>query len=314
MTDVRLRSPVASRAGELREVAPVVRSIGRGVTRAIGVATAPIRPLPHFLIIGAKRGGTTSLYSYLLEHPRVAGLFPSARHLPLRAERKGVHYFDERFRSGRHWYRSNFPSQAYRRLVGRRVGGPIVSGEATPYYLFHPHAAARARLAVPHARIIVLLRNPTDRAYSHYQEQRRRGHEHLATFEEAIEAEPLRLAGEQERLERDPAAVSFAHEHQSYVAQGHYLESLEPWLRNFPSCQIHIARSEDMYADPQSTYDQILDFLGLPAFVLPHPEPLNGTFAAPIPAGLRDRLDAHYAPHNAALEERLQRSFGWVRP
>jgi hypothetical protein len=276
--------------------------------------TASGRPLPDFLLIGAKRSGTTSMFHHLLAHPQVLGLFPSARRLPLRSERKGVHFFDTRFEAGQRWYRSNFPSQSYRSLVARRAGGPVLAGEATPYYLFHPQAAARARLVVPGARILVLLRNPVDRAYSHYNEQRRRGHEHLATFEEAVRAEPGRLEGEHERLVRDPSATSFAHEHQSYVTQGRYLEALEPWLHAFPMKQVHIVRSEDLYADTQSTYDQVLDFLGLPRFVLPDPEPLNGTSSPPLPDGLRARLVAELAPHNAALEDRLGRSFGSGEP
>jgi hypothetical protein len=317
MAEVRLDAPVAEArgAGEAIPTIPgAVRYLGRGTTRALGMFTASFRPLPDFLLIGAKRGGTTSMFHHLLAHPQVLGLFPSARRLPLRAERKGVHYLDARFDAGPRWYRSNFPSQPYRSLVARRVGGPVLTGEATPYYLFHPHAAARAQRAVPRARIIVLLRNPVDRAYSHYNEQRRRGHEHLATFEEAVRAEPGRLDGEHERLVRDPSASSFAHEHQSYVTQGRYLEALDPWLHAFPMEQVHIVRSEDLYADTQSTYDRVLHFLGLSPFVLPDLAPMNGTSSPPLPVGLREHLAAELTPHNAALEDRLGRSFGWDEP
>ena len=288
-----------------------VRALGRGAVRAGGMVTAPARPLPDFLIIGAKRGGTTSLFHHLLAHPQVLGLFPSARRLPMRAERKGVHQFDARCETRGWWYRSNFPSAPARAWAARRTGGPVLTGEATPYYLFHPHAAGRANAIVPRARIIVLLRDPVDRAYSHYNEQRRRGHEHLTSFEAAVEAEPRRLDGEHERLVGDPTATSFAHEHQSYMTQGRYLDALEPWLRAFPAAQVHVVRSEDLYADTRSTYDRVLDFLGLPPFVLPDPGPLNGTSSPPLPVGLRARLAAELAPHTAALEARLGRSFGW---
>jgi hypothetical protein len=311
MTDVRVDAPAAGAPKAMPEIPSPVRYLGRGALRAVGLASAPFRPLPDFLVIGAKRGGTTSLFHHLLAHPQVLGLFPSARHLPMRAERKGVHQFDVRSDAGAWWYRSNFPSARSRTRAARRAGGPVLSGEATPYYLFHPHAAGRARAIVPAARIIVLLRNPVDRAYSHYNEQRRRGHEHLATFAAAVEAEPRRLAGEHERLVRDPAATSFAHEHQSYVTQGRYLEALEPWLLAFPAAQVHVVRSEDLYTATQATYDRILDFLGLPRYVLPDPGPLNGTSSPPLPVGLRDRLAAELAPHTAALEARLGRSFGW---
>lgn len=315
MADVRGDAPVAgARNKRTSELPGAARYLGRGATRALGILTASVRPLPDFLIIGAKRGGTTSMFHQLLAHPQVQGLFPSARRLPLRAERKGVHYFDSRFDAGSRWYRSNFPSQPSRALVARRAGGPVLTGESTPYYLFHPHAASRAKLVLPGARVIVLLRDPVDRAHSHYNEQRRRGHEHLATFEEAVRAEPERLQGEHERLTRDATAVSFAHEHQSYVAQGRYLEALEPWLQAFPTEQVHVVRSEDLYADTQSTYDQVVDFLGLPRFVLPDVGPLNATSSPALPGALRERLVAEFAPHNAALEARLDRSFGWAEP
>jgi hypothetical protein len=311
MADVGVDAPVVGATKAVPEVPGAVRYLGRGAMRALGVVTAPARPLPDFLIIGAKRGGTTSMFHHLIAHPQVLGLFPSARRLPMRAERKGVHQFDARADTGAWWYRSNFPSAPYRSVVARRTGGPVRTGEATPYYLFHPHAAGRAGAIVPGARIIVLLRDPVDRAYSHYHEQRRRGHEELATFEEAVEAEPRRLAGEHERLVQDPTATSFAHEHQSYVTQGRYLEALDPWLRAFPAAQVHVVRSEDLYVDTQTTYDRVLDFLGLPRYVLPDPGPMNGTSSPPLPVGLRRRLAAELAPSTAALEARLGRSFGW---
>jgi hypothetical protein len=314
MTEVSVDVPDAGATRTIPEIPRPVRYLGRGATRAVGMLTAPARPLPDFLLIGAKRGGTTSMFHHLLAHPRVIGLFPSARRLPLRSERKGCHYFDARFDAGGWWYRTNFPSRPYRSLVARRTGGPVLTGEATPYYLFHPHAAMRAKAVLPRGRIIVLLRDPVDRAYSHYNEQRRRGHEDLTTFEEAVRAEPWRLEGEHERLVHDPTATSFAHEHQSYLTQGRYLEALEPWLRAFPVEQVHIVRSEDMYADTQSTYDQVLDFLGLPHYVLPNLGPLNGTSSPPLPVGLRERLAAELAPYNAALEARLGRSFDWAEP
>src|SRR5215213_1690270 len=122
--------------------APAVRALARGGLRAVGVASAPLRPLPDYLIVGAKRSGTTSLHRWLLAHPEVLPLFPSARWLPLRSDIKGVHFFDRPDRHGRWWYRSHFPTRPTRALVARRAGGgPVAAGEASPYYLHHPHAA-----------------------------------------------------------------------------------------------------------------------------------------------------------------------------
>ncbi len=129
---------------------------------------------PAFVIVGAQRGGTTSLYRYLAAHP---GVLP--------ASRKELHYFTNRHDRGPDWYRSQFPP----------TPPGTITGESTPYYLFHPHAPRRLHAFAPDVKLIVLLRNPVDRAYSHYQLQVRRRHETLP-FEEAIAREEERLAGE----------------------------------------------------------------------------------------------------------------------
>ncbi len=274
------------------------------------MVSAPLRPLPDYLIVGAKRSGTTSLHRWLLAHPDVLPLFPSARRLPLRADIKGVHFFDHPGR-GAWWYRSHFPTRASRALAARRSGdGRVVAGEATPYYLHHPHAAARAAQVVPDARVIVLLRDPVDRAWSHWKEQRRRGFEPLATFEEALDAEPARLAGEAERLAADPGYRSFAHEHQSYATTGRYREPLARWEAAFPASQLLVLRSEDGFADPQGTFDRVLEFLGLRPARLADVPPFN-TIAGALAPATRARLAAELTPDTAALEAHLGRSFGW---
>src|SRR5690348_10288383 len=93
--------------------------------------------MPDFLIIGTQRGGTSSLYHYLLGHPQIAA-----------ATKKEVHFFDNNFHCGISWYRAQFPALVQRdggETIGRQR---IITGEASPYYLFHPHAPARAALVV----------------------------------------------------------------------------------------------------------------------------------------------------------------------
>lgn len=301
-------TPNAPRPARTRR-APALRAAARGAVRGAGIATAPLRPPPDFLVIGAKRSGTTSLYRWVLAHPQVLPLYPSARWLPLRSDIKGVHGFDGD--RGTWWYRSHFPTRPTRALAARRVGGrPVVAGEATPYYLHHPHAAARAAATVPRARLVVLLRDPVERAWSHWKEQRRRGFEPLETFEEALAAEPARLAGEVERLAADPRYRSFAHEHQSYAATSRYTEALARWQAAFRPDQLLVLRSEDLFADPQETFARVLLFLGLRPAQLSEAAPFNRIAGTLAPA-TRARLAAELAPDTAALEARLGRSFGW---
>ncbi|HMS87035.1 MAG TPA: hypothetical protein PKE56_01225, partial [Acidimicrobiales bacterium] len=145
--------PVTPRHGPLeraRRSAPGVAATDaakRGL-RLVGLATADLRPGPDLLVIGAKRGGTTSLWRYLSEHPGVLPTFPRAQQI------KGTYFFDEEWHRGSRWYRSHFPTTATRRLAARRLGHPTVAFEASPYYLFHPLAPERARLVVPDALVV----------------------------------------------------------------------------------------------------------------------------------------------------------------
>jgi hypothetical protein len=227
----------------------------------------------------------------------VAPLFPSAERVPLmRENQKGVHYFDTGFANGPAWYRAHFRTDWLLRRTDR------ITGEASPYYLFHPFAAQRASELVPTARIIVLLREPVARTYSHWSEQTRNGVESLS-FADALDAEPDRVAGEVERMRRDPRYVSFAHEQQTYALQSEYADSLEQWLALFPRTQWCPLRSEDLYADPQGTFDRVIAFLGLEPHTLVDPKPWNAAPAPPLDPGLRARLEARFAPARARVSD-----------
>lgn len=271
--------------------------------RSWGRATASLRARPDYLVIGTKRGGTTSLARWLIDHPHVAPLFPA------RETRKGTYYFDVNYHRGEDWYRSHFPTRAALALRSRAAGRRILVGEATPYYLAHPHAPVRARRYAPDARIVVLLRNPVDRAFSHWQERVRNQVESL-DFAAAIAAEPARLAGEYERMLADPAYVSFAHQHHGYLAQSDYAEGLSRWLDLWPPSQLLIRRSEDLYADPAKLYTEVTDFLGLDP-ILPEFRVFNRRPGVEFDPDLRAELEDRLAPSVAKLEGVLGRSMDW---
>jgi hypothetical protein len=300
------RSHPGKALAELKRSAPgPVKSGARYAFRTYGMATAGIRPLPDFLIVGTKRGGTTSLYRYLLEHPAVLPTFPSFRTL------KGVHYFDEHFARGLRWYRSHFPAEPYRALLQRSMGVRPLIGEASPNYLFHPLGAARAAGSVPQAKIIMLLRNPIDRAWSQYKDQVKLGFETLS-FEDAIEREPTRLAGEVERMLADPGYYGAAFDRYSYLARGRYLDQLRAWRTAFPDeQQLLILCSEDLYGDAERVYYRVLDFLGLPPFSLNVYRPHNAIPATKMAASTRRHLAAYFAPYNRQLSEHLGTDLGW---
>jgi hypothetical protein len=286
----------------------VVRRPVKRLFRGFGVATSDFRPLPDYLIIGTHRGGTTSLHQYLQQHPCVGPNFPRLQNV------KGVRYFDQNYFRGLDWYRSHFPTVAYRSYLRHRHGEPVLTGEASPYYLFHPAAAERAAKDVPQAKIIALLRDPIERAYSHWKRERRDGTEPLESFEDAIAAEPGRLAGEVGRILSDDRYYSYAHENFSYITQGLYLDSLRRWLEPYPREQVHVEVSERFLEDPQAVYDRVLRFLGLRPFALRDAERLNVT-SQRTGQGLGSEalreLTARLAPHNRRLEEYLGIKLGW---
>jgi hypothetical protein len=292
----------------------VVRRGGAAVFRTGGTLTAAWRPLPDFLLIGAKRAGSTSLFYALAENPHVLPLFPSARHLPKRNDTKGVHYFDSNADRSLAWYRGHLPTTYARQRAERRLGGPVVSGEGSPYYLFHPLAPERAAAAVPEARLVVTLRDPIARTYSHWKEQTRNGVETLS-FREALEAEAGRTAGEERRIVADPTYRSFAHENQSYAAQSDYAPMLRRWLEHFPREQLLVVVSEDFYATPQTVLDEVSDFLGIPrAVTTTATDVWNAAPGATLDPELVDQLAERFAPTCDYVQSLLGRPVPWTRP
>jgi len=283
---------------------------GSSAFRVIGSLTAAWRPLPDFLLIGTKRGGTTSLYYDLLKVPQIVPMFPSARYLPKANETKGAHFFDSNFHRGLNWYRSYMPTTWARKRAAKRLGKRVVVGEASPYYLFHPLAAARAHEVMPDAKIVALLRDPVERTHSHWKERRRGDAEPLG-FAEALEAEPQRLAGEVERILAEPNYTSYPHEQQSYVAQSHYAPALRRWADLYGMQNILVVTSEDYYANQPAVVAEVARFLGLDAPAIEAGGHLNAAPGTSMDPALRARLHAEFAADNAELQRMIGRELSW---
>src|SRR6266700_1010126 len=260
--------------------------------------------MPDFMIIETQRGGTTSLYNYLLAHPQIAA-----------ATKKEVHFFDRHFQHGIPWYRAQFPS-LIQGDMGETIGRQgVITGEASPYYLFHPHAPARAALVVPKTKLIVLLRNPVDRAYSHYYLAVKKGVETLS-FEEALAQEETRTRDEGQRLAADPHYFSYNHKHYTYLARGMYADQLQRWMNSFPQEQFFILKSEDFYATPDRKLKEIFQFLGLPDVAPVQQQEYKPFSSSTYSQGkmepeMRKRLLTYFEPYNERLYTLLGRDFGW---
>jgi hypothetical protein len=238
-----------------------LRAAGRQTVRTAAMATARWRPRPDVVIIGVKRGGTTSVFRDLERHPSMCPLVPSARRLPLRENMKGVHHFDTNAHRSSRWYRSHFPTSAARRLRARHTGDAFTA-EASPYYFFHPLGARRAALALPDTVFVVLLRDPVERTVSHWAEQTRNGVETLPLVD-ALDAEAGRVGDDAQRLADGSLARSPAHEQQTYAAQSEYSNSVQRWRDHVGSERLVVLFSEDYYRDPASTMAAITSAIGV---------------------------------------------------
>ncbi len=273
----------------------------RGPLRSYSAESEPATgALPDFLIIETMKGGTTFLYNLLTRHPLVE---PAAS--------KELRYFTDLIEEeGIEWYRYCFAEPKWK--DGRRT----ITGEATPSYLFHPLAPERAAHVVPQGRLIALLRNPVDRAYSHYQQMVRKGREPL-TFEEAIELEEARLRGGRDWLLEDERYASFDHEHYSYLSRGLYANQLLRWSGFFGDEQLLVLKSEDLYERRPDTLKRVLKFLELPEWEpedwekVPTKRNEGKSYDRGMDPVTRRRLEGFFEPHNLRLYEHLGIDLGW---
>jgi hypothetical protein len=257
--------------------------------------TAPLRGLPSALVIGAQRSGTTSIFNYLVQHPDVLP--------PLGKE---IHYFDFHYSRGIRYYRGRFP-------YSHRLRQGAMTLDATPYYLVHPLVPHRAAQLLPEVKLIALLRNPIERAYSHYQHEVRGGREPLS-FVEAIDREAERLAGEEERLRNEPGYYSWNHHRYSYTHRGLYVEQLRRWLQHFPRSQLLVLQSEFLYGQPAEAMARVHRFLGLKDHRLERYEDTyqRGNYERTMPPELRTRLARYFEPHNRELFQFLGEEYDWA--
>lgn len=264
--------------------------------RAVGVAAAAResadRMSPSFLIVGAQKAGTTFLHQELVRHPDVRP--------PLTKE---IHFLDDRFGRGLPWYLGHFARYD-------ESGG--ITGESSPGYLFHPHAPDRARRLLPGVRAVVLLRDPVQRAYSHYRHERRLGFETEPTFARAVEREDERTAAALLAVELDPERVSHEMRHFTYVARGRYAEQLARWTDALGRDRVLVVMSSDLFGEPRRVLDEVETFLGLDPWQPDELGPndmLGG--GPPLDPGLERELRGRFSDSDAELAQMLGRGLGW---
>ena len=254
--------------------------------------TTPLRVLPDFLVIGVMKGGTTSLFQYLAKHHQINPPF-----------RKEIKFFDLHYKQGLNWYRAHFPTKS-------KMKSGSITGEATPYYMFHPLAAQRIARDLPKVKLITILRNPVDRAYSHYNHMVRVGREQLS-FDDALEKEEERLFQEDEKIIASPDYSPFKHLHYSYKARGRYAEQISKWLELFQRDQMLFLSSDELYSTPSVVYGKALDFLKRPFSAPGNFKAFNQGEYDGLSTESREKLNAYFEPYNQQLYDLLNMDFGW---
>ncbi|GAA2653043.1 hypothetical protein GCM10010412_020790 [Nonomuraea recticatena] len=274
------------------------------VSRTTGRLTSGGRMLPSFLIMGAQRCGTTSLYRALAQHPL---LLKPVLH-------KGVHYFDVGYGKGISWYQGHFPLKVGAALLRKRYGRQPLAFESAPYYLYHPLAGERIARDLPGVKLIVLVRDPVERAFSAHSHELARGYETESHFEYAVELEVRRLAGAEERLRAEPHSVHHSHRHHAYLARGRYAEQLDRLEPLFGRERILVIDSHRFFAEPERTYARVLEFLQMPHMGNPAFERHNGrSRPKPLPESVRQTLMEHFEVYDTQLVPWLGGDPSWRR-
>lgn len=261
--------------------------------------TSPLRILPTFIIFGVSRSGTRSLNKYLNQHTSIR-----------MASRPEVHFFNksDNFHQGINWYKSFFPTKVYRDLFESRTKSKLQCGDATPDYMYNPNSPERIKKYLPDVKLIAVLRNPIDRAYSHYHYMVRTRREDLS-FDEAIK-------NEKNRIEDDLLMHNYDgdnYRRYSYLRRGIYVNQLETWYNAFPKQRILIIKSEDLANDDsiQKTLDEVFEFLNVSTFKIKNKGKVNIGKYPPMNSKLRKELSDYFRPHNLKLSSFLKMKFEW---
>lgn len=204
-------------------------------------------PQVGFIIAGVQKGGTTALFDYLADEPGVA-----------LSRVKEVHFFDD---ESQNWSRPDYA--AYHAHFDAPDGRPC--GEATPIYVYWPNSLERIRAYSPAMKLIVLLRDPVERAWSHWRMEYARG----------AETEPFAWCIREGRRRLFDAEPWGHHREFSYVERGFYGEQMARLFGLFPHEQVLVLKAEDLRADPAAVLARVRTFIGAPEGPPPRPRDVH---------------------------------------
>jgi len=265
------------------------------IKRNLTYITSSIRLLPNFIIVGAVRCGTTSLYYNICEHSCV-----------LAAAYDEIGFFDSNYELGINWYKSMFPTKFKRKKIELKTG-ICITGEDTPFYFWDKKSIERIKKEIPKIKLIILLRNPIDRAYSNYHLGVRLGSESLS-FEDSIKKE-IELLEKNNDIESD--GIEKFLRPRSYIAKGLYHNQIKNWFKIFSKDQILVLSTENLAKKPHQTLEQIFNFLDLPNEQIKNLQNRKVGNYQKMNEDTRQFLRKLFKPHNEKLFKFLEKKFEW---
>tara|TARA_B110001454_G_C12694062_1_gene423529 strand:- start:310 stop:1215 length:906 start_codon:yes stop_codon:yes gene_type:complete len=296
ISETRFKSQLKDKVNSKSSIYPIARSLYRTYCNFEG----PLHLLPDFIIFGVSRSGTTSLYQYLSQHPNIE---PCAVKEP--------RFFDMYYERGINWYKMNFPSKFQKFIFTTIKHKKLITGEASGAYLQNPHAPKRIHNLNPNMKLILLLRNPVDRAFSHYIRKMKNGSEKLS-FEEVVEQEKSRIEGEQEKMEKNEKYYSSIYHSLAYITTGLYAIRLKHWLKYFPMKQILVLENGEFLRDPEKVYNQAIEFLDLPKWKLSKYKKFSKQrLSINMDSKTREKLLDYCKPFNKELYSLIGKKFDW---
>ena len=265
-------------------------SLRKQLSLAYRKLSSPFRAMPDFIILGTQKGGTRTLYHYLDHHPQI-----------LMSKKSEVHFFDLNIEKGDQWYKAQFPIYKKKHMFG----------ECSPYYLYHPLVPVRIERFNPKMKFIVLLRDPVERAFSHYRMEIHRGKETFP-FSKAILVRKEEVANNENRLKQKIIKSSKIHQRYSYLERGIYHTQLERWFSNFDKRQFLIIQSEAFFLKTQETLNKVFNFLNVGPQIVNDTKKYNeGTNTITLTEEERIFLKQYYKKHNEALFSLLGTRYNW---
>ena len=281
-------------AGEHRQLYRIIYY--QLIQRHIFAITGFIRVIPDFLVIGAKRCGTTSLYQHLPEHPCIS-----------KSPHDNMGFFNDNFHLGVNWYKSFFPTTFTRKKIKSKFGN-FLAFDVTTKYMEEESTANNVYQTKPNMKIIIILRNPVDRAYSQYHLSVRQTAERRS-FEDVVEENMNRLNKEShEHYGRKP---KFSVEEDNHLKKGLYALQLRYWLKIFPRENILIVSAEEFESNQQIIYNKIFEFLNISKFEVKNTKKMEKGNYPPMKSETRNLLLDYFRSHNHELFELINIKFDW---